>query len=135
MTVSRYERDVPFEVETTIGSMSGVADLFWVETCAGALALESFALELFFQLFRPTADGWKSGSGSGHLLPGIREPRWNDGMLPETIPPGSCREGWVVMGAPDAETAFPGATAIGFDSSQGTFAPEDLHTRLAWVLP
>lgn len=134
LTVSKYEEDVAFDVESVIGSMSGAANLFWVEMCAGRTPLENLAMELFFQLFRPTAGGWESGNGSGHLFPGIREPRFNDQMLPETVEPGTCREGWVVMGAPDAETGFPGATAIGFDSSQGSFAPEELHWKMAWEL-
>lgn len=134
LTASRYEEDVSFAVETAVGSMSGAANLFWVEMCAGAAPLESFAAEPFFQLLRPVAMGWESTNESGYLFPGIREPRLNDQMLPKTVEAGACQQGWVVVGAPDSEIAFPGATAIGFDSSQGGFTPEDLHFKLAWAL-
>lgn len=134
ITVSGYEADVPFESEGVLGLMTGVANVFHVEICAGSSALAGFVSETYFTVIRWRGVGWESRNAVGAIHPGIRDPRLNDSLLPLDVAAGSCRKGWAVVAVPDEQTAFPGTSAIGFDSPLLSAVTEEPHVKYAWVL-
>ena len=132
ITVSLYEDNVPYEAESVVGRSQGVANLWYARICAGDSPLQNFVSEIYFTAFRG-ADG-VSVSGMGHVVPGVRKPRLNEGYVPTSPDPGTCVEGWVVAGATDASSVLPGATAVCFDSSRIGAVSDELQVKYAWKL-
>ena len=133
ITVSRYEENVPYEAQTPMGPSAGIVNLWFAKICAGDSELENFVSEIYFSANQGTVGG--RISGQGHIVPGIRQPRFNEGYVPTSPAAGTCVEGWVVAGPTTAKEVLPDATAICFDSARIGVVGEDLQVKFAWRLP
>ena len=137
ITVSKFENDIPFEVTLIdwLGPERWVADLAYARICAGSTGLqEDIVSEARFELWSWELEDWVPKFADGSSTPSVvREPRLSYREPAITLPPGECREGWVVFSDKFTDTVAPGAVSVGF--SPAGAVSKDRRVTFAWKLP
>ena len=135
ITLSRHEAEFRYQgVGVFDEPAQGSAEAVWVEICAGGADLENFVSSGYFGLVRPVAAGGFEILG-GHPVKGVKEPLLAEGLLPETVPAGTCREGWVLVASQDHPAdrpLFPGRTAVTYDNTGAGVVPAGQELKAAW---